>query len=59
MLDLLPQRRTQMQPKLELECARESQLSIIQKAINEEMVRLNNMIYDGEGYATDITFEST
>lgn len=45
--------------KLELERARESQLTIIQKAINEEMVRLNDMIYDGERYAPDITFEST
>lgn len=45
--------------KSELEKARESQLAIIQQAINQEMVRLNDMIYDGERYAPDITFEST
>lgn len=45
--------------KLELERVRESQLSIIQKMLNEEMVHLNDMIYDGERYAPDITFEST
>lgn len=45
--------------KVALENAREEQLKIIESTINQEMVRLNDYIYDGERYAPEIHFKST
>ena len=38
---------------------RESQLSLVESMINQEMERLNDYIYDGERYAPEIHFLST
>lgn len=45
--------------KEQLAQTRESQLSLVESMINQEMERLNDYIYDGERYAPEIHFQST
>lgn len=42
--------------KERMEAARKDQLEIVETTINQEMVRLNDFIYDGERYAPEIRF---
>ena len=42
--------------KQRMEDARKGQLAIVETIINQEMVRLNDFIYDGERYAPEIHF---
>lgn len=44
--------------KTQLETVRENQLSIVQTIINQEMVRLNDMIYNGTRHAPEIRFSN-
>lgn len=45
--------------KVQMESAREGQLQKIESLINQQMVRLNDFIYDGEQYAPEIHFSNT
>lgn len=42
--------------KTRMEDARKSQLDTVQTIINQEMVRMNDFIYDGKQYAPEIKF---